>query len=189
MDERHLAPGFCALCPPVLRPVRGRYPRSGPHSVDTWHAGRDLATYVQKFPQLRAELKKRYAVATAGRARDLLEGLFGEIGDDDDLIAMIKKYAASARAYDGRMDAAVRAVTVHHDPVAEGSSSFYVLPTPVAGLRKALFGLLDGNANEAVLATRCLIAMDLLRDENGIGANDNRHPNVLTERPWPPEAG
>jgi hypothetical protein len=161
----------------------------GPHSVDTWHAGRELANYVQKLPQLRAELKKRYAVATSGRARDLLEGLFGEIGDDEDLIAMIKKYAASGQAYNGRMEAGVRAVALRHEPVAEGSSSFYILPTPVAGLRKALFGLRDGNANEAALATRCLVAIDLLRDENGIAANDNRHPDVLNERPWPPEAG
>jgi hypothetical protein len=161
----------------------------GPHPVGAWRSGRELATYVRKFPELRAELKKRYAAASTGRARDLLEGLFGEIGDGEDLIAMIEKFAASGEPYDGRMDAVVRVVAVRNEPVAEGSSSYYVLPVPVARLRKTLFGLRNGNANEAALATRCLIAIDLLRDEEGIAANDNRHPDVLSERPWPPEAG
>jgi hypothetical protein len=33
----------------------------------------------------------------------MFEYLFGETGGDDDLIAMVKKYAASGQNYDGRM--------------------------------------------------------------------------------------
>jgi hypothetical protein len=51
-----------------------------------------------------------------------------------------------------------------------------------------LFGLLGGTSQEAALAKSCLIAIDVLRDEFGIAANDTRHPDVLSEIPWPAEA-
>jgi hypothetical protein len=160
----------------------------GPRVADSWHVGRELAAYVQKFPQLKAELKKRYEVVGTGPARTMLEHLFGECGGDDDLFAMIKKYAVTGQAYDGRMDGAVRAVALRHEPVQDGSNSFYIHPASVAHIRKFLFGLLGGAPQEAALAKSCLISIDVLRDENGIAANDTRHPDVLSEIPWPPEA-
>jgi hypothetical protein len=161
----------------------------GPHGAGTWHVGRELAAYVQKFPELKAELKKRYEAVGAGPARDMFEHLFGEIGDDADLIAMVKKCAASGRPYDGRMASAVRAVALRHEPVQDGSNSFYIHPASVAHIRKFLFGLLGGTPQAAALATSCLTAIDVLRDEYGIAANDTRHPDVMSEVPWPPEAG
>ena len=159
----------------------------GPDAADAWHVGRELAAYVQKFPQLKAELKKRYEAVGAGPARAMFEHFFGEIGGDHDLIAMVKKYAASGQTYDGRMAAAVRAVALRQEPVQEGSNSFYIHPASVAHIRKFLFGLLGGTPQEAALATSCLTAIDVLRDEYGIAANDTRHPDVMSEVPWPPE--
>jgi hypothetical protein len=161
----------------------------GPNATDSWHVARELAAYVQKFPRLRAELKKRYEVVGADRAPVRLEHLYGEIGGGDELIAMVKKYAASGQAYDGRMAGAVRAVTLRHEPAQDGSDSFYIHPASVAKVRKFLFGLLPGTPEKAVLAKSCLTTIDVLRDEYGIAANDTRHPDVLTEVPWPPEAG
>ena len=60
---------------------------------------------------------------------------------------------------------------------------------PVGKLRKALFDLLNGSSAEAAVAKRCLNAIDELRDEHGIAADDARHPDVMSERPWPSEAG
>jgi hypothetical protein len=158
-----------------------------PHGVDGWHVGRELCAYAEKFPQLKAELKKRYEAMGTGQGRAMLERFFGECGGEDDLLAMIKKYTAAGQTYDGPMDAAVRAVAVRHEPVQDGSNSFYVYPASVAHLRKILFGLLGGAPQEASLAKSCLIAIDRLRDEHGIAANDARHPDVLSEIPWPPE--
>jgi hypothetical protein len=161
---------------------------SGPNAADSWHVGRELAPYVEKFPELKAELKKRYEAVGAGPAGALFEYLFGETGGDDDLIAMVKKYAASGQNYNGRMVAAVRAVALRQEPLQEGSNSFYVYPASVTPIRKFLFGLLGGTTQEAALAASCLTASDILRDEYGIAANDTRHPDVLSEVPWPPEA-
>jgi hypothetical protein len=161
----------------------------GPHAAGPWHIGRTLAPYVQKFPQLKAEMKKRYEALGTLLGRAMLEHLFGECGGEDELIAMVKKYAASGQADDGRMDGAVRAVALRHEPVQDGSNSFYIHPASVAHIRKFLFGLVSGTPQEAALAKSCLIAIDILRDEYGIAANDTRHPDVLSERPWPFEAG
>lgn len=156
---------------------------------DAWHSGRELAAYAKKFPELKAELKRRYESVAAGPARAMLEHFFGEIGGEEDLIAMIKKYAAAGQAYDGRMSAVVRAVTIDEVPVSEGSSTFNIHSAPVAQVRKVLFGMLDGPTLEAALAKRCLISIDKLRDEYGIAASDTRHPDIMSEKPWPEEAG
>lgn len=161
----------------------------GPHAASPWHIARTLAPYVHKFPQLRAEMIKRYEALGILPGRAMLEHLFGECGGEDELIAMVKKYAATGQTYDGRMDGAVRAVALRHEPVQDGSNSFYIHPASVAHIRKFLFGLLSGTSREAALAKSCLIAIDILRDEYGIAANDTRHPDVLSERPWPIEAG
>jgi hypothetical protein len=161
----------------------------GPNAPDSWRVGRELAAYAQKFPKLKAELRKRYEAVGAGRVRAMLEHFFGEVGGDDDLIAMVKKYAASGQTYDGRMANAVRAVALREVPVSDGSNSFYIHPASVAQVRKFLFGLLSGTQPEAALAKSCLTAIDVLRDEYGIAANNTRHPDVMSEIPWPPETG
>jgi hypothetical protein len=167
----------------------GRVLGTEPHGADAWHVGRQLAEYAQKFPELKPELKKRYETVGNGPGRRMLEHFFGEAASQDDLIAMVKKYAANNQAYDGQMALAVEAVAVDHVPVAEGSNTYNIYPAPVGDLRKALFDLLSGSPTEAALAKKCLIAIDRLRDEHGIAANDTRHPDVMSERPWPPEAG
>jgi hypothetical protein len=161
----------------------------GPHGVSSWHVGRELSGYVKKFPQLNAELKKRYEAVDTGPARTMFEHFFGECGSDDALVAMVKKYAAVGQSYDGLMDRVVRAVALWHEPTQDGSGASYIHPASVAHVRKVLFGLIGGTAHEAELAKRCLVSIDVLRDENGIAANDARHPDALSEIPWPAEAG
>jgi uncharacterized membrane protein YgcG len=155
---------------------------------DPWHLSRELAQYVAKFPELKAELKKRYETAS-GKGRAMLENLFGEIGDDEDLVAMVRKYAADGQRYDQRMDRAVYAVAVQEMPVSEGSNSYNIHPASVGAVRKTLFGMLDAKSGETALAKECLSAIDHLRDEHGIAANDPRHPDVMSAKPWPKESG
>jgi hypothetical protein len=124
----------------------------------------------------------------AGSGRALLEHLFGEIADGDDVIVMVKTYIATDRGYDGELARAVRGATLWHEPVPGGETSFYIRPASVAKLRKFLFGVTGGAAQESALAERCLVEIDQLRDEHGIAAGDPRHPDIRSGRPWPPEA-
>jgi NACHT C-terminal Alpha/Beta 2 len=161
----------------------------GRDGASAWQIGRELAVYVRKFPHLKAELKKRYQAIGAGPAQAMLERVFGELGSDEDLIAMVERYAARRRAYDGHMAEAVRAVALRHEPVQDSYNSFYIHPASVSQVRKFLFSLLRGTKQEAALAKSCLTAIDVLRDQHGIAANDTRHPDVMSEIPWPSEAG
>ncbi len=164
----------------------GRFGR-GPHGVDAWHVGRELCSHVARFPQLKPELRKRYE-ASAGSGRALFEHLFGECGDEDDLIAMIKKYAEANQAYDGNMDRVIGRVALRHESAPGGSNMFFIHSASVARIRKILFGMLEGGtAQETGLARRCLIVIDVLRDEHGIVENDTRHPDVRSAIPWPLE--
>ncbi|MDH2405482.1 hypothetical protein QCM77_37150 [Bradyrhizobium sp. SSUT18] len=79
-------------------------------------------------------------------------------------------------------------MAVDRVPVAEGSNACSVYPAPVESLRKSLFDQLSGSSMNVPIAKKCLEAIDRLRDEHGIAANDTRHPDVTSERPWPPEA-
>lgn len=118
----------------------------------------------------------------------MLEHFFGEAASDVDLLAMVEKYAASHQVYDGQMARAVESVAVDKVPVTEGSNAYSIYPAPVGSLRKALFDQLSDSSRNAAIAKQCLEAIDRLRDEYGIAANDARHPDVTSERPWPPEA-
>jgi hypothetical protein len=161
----------------------------GPNSVDNWHLAQELSGFVIKIPDLKAELEKRYQGMPHGPSRNLLEHLFVEIGDADDIIEMVKNYAAAGRSYDGHLGSALRGVTLWHEPVPGSERSYYIRPASVAKLTKFLFGLLGGTPQEAALGKACLIEIDELRDEHGIAAGDPRHPDVRSGKPWPTEAG
>jgi hypothetical protein len=50
-----------------------------------------------------------------GPVRALLEGRFGQAGNEDDLAAMVEKYAVGNQPYDGRMEAACCAIALRRD--------------------------------------------------------------------------
>lgn len=60
-----------------------------PGGIDAWYVGRELAAYVRKFLRLKADLKARHGTANAVPIRAVLEHLFGEVGTEDDLVAMV----------------------------------------------------------------------------------------------------
>jgi hypothetical protein len=165
--------------------TEGRFGR-GHQGIDAWHAGRELGSHVATFPQLKPGLRQRYE-ESSGTGRALLEHLFEEWGGEDDLIAMVKKYASAGQHYDGLMERVVHAVALRREPAPGRSGAFYIHPASVSRVRKILFGLLEGATQEATLAKSCLTAIDVLRDEYGIAANDTRHPDVQSAVPWPLE--
>jgi NACHT C-terminal Alpha/Beta 2 len=161
----------------------------GPHSTDVWHLAREIAPLVERYPELEADLRERYGRMVDGPGRNLLQRLFSEMGDGEDVIVMVKSYIAAGQSYDGQLARALRSASLWHEPVAGSQNSYYVRPASVANLRRFLFGLSSGKANEATLVLRCLVEIDELRDEHGIAAGDPRHPDIRSDRPWPPEAG
>lgn len=148
-----------------------------------------MAPIVERHPDLKAELENRYRSMAAGPGRTLVEHLFGEIADGDDVIVIVKNYIATGRGFSGELARALRGATLWHEPVPGGGASYYVRPASVAKLRKFLLEVAGGTAQEAALAERCLVEIDELRDEHGIAAGDPRHPDIHSSSPWPREAG
>lgn len=167
--------------------VRGVFGR-GPQAVDPWHAARELAPHLPQFPEIIADLRQRYETDGNARCRALFEHLVVEVGGEENLLAMVNSYAKAGRPYDHLMAQAIRAVTLHHQPVSEKSNVYYVVPVSVAGIRNQLFQRLPKTQEEAGLASKCLNEIDSLRDEYGIAAADTRHPDVCSGIPWPLEA-
>lgn len=161
----------------------------GPNSTDSWHLAQQLTPLVNRHPDLKVELRNRYREATAGPGQRLLEYLFGEIADSDDVIEIVKKYFASGRGFDGQLGNVLRGATLWHEPVPGAGASYYIRPASVGKLRRFLFEIARKRAPEAALGARCLIEIDELRDEHGIAAGDPRHPDIRSGCPWPTEAG
>ena len=161
----------------------------GPYGVDAWHLGRELVPYIRRFPELKAEFMRRFQAAERNSpAASVFEYLFREVADGNDLLALVHKYATEGRQFNGLMREAVRSATLEHEPISEGSGSYYIHPASLGQARKALFALLNGTPQQRALASACLVEIDSLRDEYGIAVGDPRHPDISSAKPWPLEA-
>jgi hypothetical protein len=70
----------------------------GHHHVDAWHLGRELVPYVERFPELKTELMRRYQAATRDSPiTSVLERVLGSVADGNDLLALLQKYANEGR--------------------------------------------------------------------------------------------
>ena len=133
-------------------------------------------------------MKKRYEDLGILPGRAMLEHLFGECGGEDELIAMVRNMPQQAKP----TMAAWTVLSYGRDAARAdaGRLQFLLHSAGLGGahtkisVRPAQRYLAGGSARE-----NCLIAIDILRDEYGVAANDTRHPDVLSERPWPIEAG
>ena len=62
---------------------------------------KDLARFVQDYPNFRRELAQRYACAEDGEIRDLLEETLAKTPDRDAVLSMIKAFARDGCAFLG----------------------------------------------------------------------------------------
>lgn len=154
--------------------------------ADPWYTARSLAPLASGSPEFLAALRARYSVALPGRGTEMLECLFGEVCDEECLLAMIESYARRGKCYDGRMRRVVEALSTVRQPAAGGSGIIYIDPAPVASMRRTLFELVGGSCpSKSRLAAACLAETDRQRDDHGFAGDDRRHPNVLSGCPWP----
>ena len=62
--------------------------------------------------------------------------------------------------------------------------AYSIVQVPVVELRQKLLALVsDGGSNDA--AARCLMQIDLIRDESGAPMAEPRHPDLDSGKPWP----
>jgi hypothetical protein len=155
--------------------------------VDGWTLSRKLAPAMQAHADLRAEVYDRLQRLPPGPSKAVLEGAIAEAADEDAVLLLVRDHAVHGRPFNGVLSSAIGQVAVGNRLSDEGHTT-YVVSNPLPTLRKKLFALTEQDTAEAKLAAACLAAIDELRDDYG-PADEPRHPDVGSGRPWPPVAG
>lgn len=163
------------LCEGVLVDEPGR--------TDTWTVIRMLAAFIQKYPEFRTEVYQRDESLPASRNKSILEGAIAEAADSDGVMILLHRHASP-----DTIRSAVRNAAVGKRPscIWAGTEELFSMPLP--DLRKKLFALAYSATDESQIATSCLNTIDALRDEYGSVESEQRHPDIESGLPWPPEA-
>ncbi len=78
----------------------------------------------------------------------------------------------------------IEKVVTEHVPDKNWSNAYNVVPIPATELRKSLLArVTDGSADDA--AARCLITIDVFRDDYGLPSSEPRHPDLASGKSWP----
>ena len=186
--EAFLDRGTPSAAMAIVEMVKAGLLASGQNPVDNrWLADR-LAALAKQHAELKAAILREYEVATSPVLR-LLERAVQEIGGADCVLALVRGYARTGKAFDGSLHQTLEHTAVEHQPV--GTSNVYNLhPVSIAPLRKELFAMMHGTDTKlAEVARAALDSIDIIRDYYGAVESEPRHPDVASGKPWPPEAG
>jgi hypothetical protein len=154
--------------------------------VNSFHLSRQLAHLGEEFPPLKEEMLQRHRRLNSGRVKSILESALIELADPSVIRALVRGYAADGRPYDGGLSQALRNAALGRRPVEGWSANAYQeFSVSLAELRQELFGMVLANDARSLLAERCLVEIDELRDEHGRIDDEPRHPDISSGRPWP----
>jgi len=119
-------------------------------------------------------------------AKSIFEAALVELADPSIILALISGYAANHRPYDGGLSQALRKVALGRRPL-EGwvAGAYDEFSVSLAGLRRELYTIALANNAQSVLAERCLVEIDKLRDAYGRIDDEPRHPDIASGEPWP----
>jgi hypothetical protein len=156
---------------------------------DAYWMARELLGLIQRYPDLKAEVMRRYE-AGGGWGQAVFEHILAELGDADAVLALVRAYAAAGRDFNGFLQNAIREAALSKEPAADWAGAYELRPAPLPELRKTLFAMTeDASPATAALAGACLAAIDELRDEHGASEFEPRHPDAESGWPWPAAAG
>jgi hypothetical protein len=162
----------------------------GADAGDAYWMARELLGLIQRYPDLKAEVMRRYETGGDGRGQAVFEHVLAELGDADAVLVLVRAYAAAGRGFDGLLRNAIHEAALSKEPAADWDGAYELRPVPLPELRKTLFAMTqDASPATAALAEACLAAIDEFRDEYGASEFEPRHPDVESGRPWPPAAG
>jgi hypothetical protein len=164
------------LCDPALA-SRAR--------MESWWGSDALAQQLDGRRELRAELLRRYENPVWTACHPFIEQTLAKSPDPISILAMVSRYAAAGRRFDGALRSAIEGVALEKRSVAGMTGAYALYPTAVNELRTRLFKLIAAGRPEAAIAEACLAAIDRLRDEHGRPQEEPRHPDIRSGRPWP----
>jgi hypothetical protein len=149
---------------------------------------RSLEAWARMYPAVRAALVERYRTCPDGVARSIIESVMGELADEGVFMELFEAHVSARQPFD-RLASAIRQLAIGSRPMEDSSGWYEECSVPLTGLRAKLFAMLPAKDERAQLAEKCLIAIEEHRDEHGRIANEPRHPDISTGRPWPCTVG
>ncbi|MGH7074361.1 MAG: hypothetical protein ACREFD_09210, partial [Stellaceae bacterium] len=154
--------------------------------TDSWWISDQLAFLARLHPELQVDVLRRYGgIAPHHAGQRVIEEMLSKIGDPECVSALARGYASNRKPFDGLIQRALHDVALDQRPAAGWVGAYDLVPVALAGLRRELFGMLEGPPHEAALGSACLTAIDELRDAFGPAEFEPRHPDVESGRPWP----
>ena len=154
--------------------------------LDHSDLSRKMSALMASNDKFRQDVYQKFQSLNDGLARSVLEYAITEAADTEGVLLLTREGAARDKPFRSTaLDTALRNVLVVQTPV--GSSGIQQLHSlPVPELRKGFFDMVvNGNTAEAQLASKCLQAIDEIRDDYGYVDSEPRHPDIATGIPWP----
>jgi hypothetical protein len=145
---------------------------------------RQLQELLASAPALRESLLARYKAGEFRRANGPVEKALAAAADAKTVLTLVQVKAVQGVTETHYLQGAVQAAVLERRPLS--GNSYEIHGVNAAGLRKALFAMIDGTCG--VLAKACLVRIDKLRDEYGRVEFEPRHPDIDSKRAWPLEA-
>ena len=141
---------------------------------------RQLIGYAAHYPDIRAEMMKRYEKLADGPAKAMLESALIELPDEPFILMLIDSMARAKRADDGRLSRAIKKLALGHRPVEGWPGAFEQFSVSLAEFRRKLFAIVMLNDARSELAATCLYRIERLRDEYGRINEEPRHPDIAS---------
>ena len=146
-----------------------------------------LTALACKFANVRATMIKHYRTLPPGDIRRVFEMAMDDMAGEDVFMALFDGHLDAPHASRG-LENGIRNLALGRRPSKEWVGAFEEFGLPLTGLRAQLFAMLSANDARALLAKQCLIEIEGYRDVHGRVLNEPRHPDIGTDRSWPPEA-
>ncbi len=138
-----------------------------------------LANLAKEF-NLSDKLFQCYEKVTDKKSKSILEKTLIEISNDAIILRLI-----DCRINEYALYEAIQKIAIGQRSSTDWDGAFEQFSQPLADLRKKLFSIVINNDQTAALAEKCLIKIDELRDEYGHINEETRHPDIISDKPWP----
>jgi hypothetical protein len=150
--------------------------------VDHWRLAEILGEMLREDADLRTHVYDLLWSRPAPAGFDLLVRAVAELSETRALLLLVHLSIEIGRPlFDDPM---IEKVVTRHVPDAGWVSAYDIVPVAVGDLRRDLLGLtVSGDASD--FAAQCLEEIDRLRDDYGLPADEPRHPDVRSGKPWP----
>ncbi len=154
---------------------------------DGFRLSNALAGWASRYPAVLSTMIARYPTLTTGKIPAVLEMAFHDLTDEQVFMTLFDGHVDGPHPFRGVANA-LRNLAIGRRPSKEWTGAFEEIGLPLTTLRARLFAMLPANDSRARLAKKCLIAIEEYRDDRGRVSNEPRHPDIETDRAWPPEA-